>query len=277
MDRGDSHKLNGCQMLNGCQKKNRILVIGDMIFAKGEDGFDLAGTAKIASLASKLGCPVLLAGVVGMDEEGNMLKQKLKIEGIPLILGMLSTNSPSARGGPGIFQDILKVIALLSDDLKLIALCDLGKGLLTGELVKAIMEVCRHKDIFVLVYVRCDSLSKYSGADMVVIGFDSLKHLPGKSPGAQPEPDDAAHVVFSGTGCTACAVLYGTRGAYLFSGTGRMIHIPCKSLVQTDNSDEAEYVFMAVLSAGLSRGMSPEEAIAAACNTVSVPVPESHP
>ncbi|HPT78338.1 MAG TPA: hypothetical protein PK830_04460 [Candidatus Atribacteria bacterium] len=282
--------------LDEYQRKSRILVIGDIMLARDEASCDLAGAAKIASLINKLGCPVLLAGMVGMDEEGDILKHMLNNEGIPLILGMLSTkpttvkDSPAARpwqgsgtdsnhgpdNGPGIFHDILRVIALLSDDLKLIALCDFGNGIMTEGLVKAIMEICGLRDIAVIVFANCDDMNRFSGADMVVIRAVSSKLLQGKSPDALQQISDTVSDVISETSST-CVVLCGANGAYLFSGTDIPMYVQCSPGYQVNDSYDREYMFMAALTAGLSRGMSYKEAFTMACSMASIPICGSHP
>ncbi|HZK35091.1 MAG TPA: PfkB family carbohydrate kinase [Bacillota bacterium] len=267
---------------------------GDDLFpaiSKYEDRKQLAAAASIASKIKEMGRRVLLAGLVGRDQEGNTIKKMLKAEGIPLVLGMLSTrpttvrktinicdrpvlslvDEPSQDMKTGIFQEIIKLVTILSDDLSTIVMCDYGRGVVTCELVSAITEICSQKDIKTLVLTRKttrERMTKYLGVELVIIKKALLEQLHRGSPVNQDELELAVNNIIKETGCRACLVASGAEGAYLFKNDYSFIYRPLKKLENPALALDADELFAVCLSIGLSRKTSMEEGFKEACRVL---------
>ena len=116
----------------------------------------------------------------------------------------------------GIFHDIIRVVALLLEDVKLVAVSDYDKGVVTEKLISVVSEICRSRNIPVFVNPSGTEYGKYREADLLVPNFRSLEILYGKEICDFDEMQKAAGLIFSASACKACIITWGCNGAVLF-------------------------------------------------------------
>ena len=282
-------------MMMSSETKNKILVIGDImldryiigranrlcpeapvpILTVDETQYFLGGAANVAANIRNIGGQVFLAGVVGKDEEGDMIRRMLKAKDISLVLGMDATRPTTVKTrigtseqlivrldrelckdiSPGIFHDILKVVTVLSDDLKLVTVSDHGKGVVTEDLMAAIIEISKLKKIPVFVDPKGINYKKYAGANVIKPNFAALEGLYGGEIDSLQALEDAVSMVFTITGCDTCIVTWESNGALLFNSPNDWIHFPCEARSNASYFSGAGDVFLAGLSMGVSMNL----------------------
>ncbi|MGI6140855.1 MAG: bifunctional heptose 7-phosphate kinase/heptose 1-phosphate adenyltransferase [Caldicoprobacterales bacterium] len=247
------------------------------------------GAANVAANIKSMGGQVILAGVIGKDEEGEFLRKILKRKGIPAVLGVDAGRPTTVKKrigtreqlivrldrelaeeiSQGIFHDILKVVAVLLEDVKLVTVSDYGKGVVTRKLISAISDICKSRNIPIFVDPKGPNFSKYSDADIVKPNFHSLEILYGKDIRDIDDMQKAVDMVFSATGCKACIVTWGCYGAILFRSAEDWIHYPCRAEWNTAYISGAGDVFLAALAMAGIQGMPLEAACIAANEAAS--------
>lgn len=287
----------------------KVLVIGDMMLdqyvigqarrlcpeapvpiIEGVETLSFAGgAASVAANIKSMGGQVILAGVIGKDEEGDTLRKILNQRGIPTVL-RVDAGRPTTvkkRVGTeeqlvvrldrgiteeicqGIFHDILKVVTLLLEDVKLVAVSDYGKGVVTSKLISAISEICKTRKVPIYVDPAGSDYSKYRNAVLVKPSFSSLEVLYGKNIRCIDDMQKAVSIVFTSTGCKACIVSWGFNGAVLFRSAEDWIHFPCQASRNTSYIYGAGEVFLSALAMAAIEGLPLEDACKAANKVAS--------
>lgn len=250
------------------------------------------GAANVAANIKNMGGQVFLAGVVGKDEEGDSLRKLLNQKDIPVVLGV-DTGRPTTvkkRIGTreqllvrldrelaeeipqGIFHDILKVVAVILEDVRLVTISDYGKGVVTKELITAVNETCKSRNVPVFVDPKGMDFTKYKGADVVKPNFQTMETLYGREIRDVGDLENAAEVVFAAIGCKACIVSWGSNGVILFRSPKDWVHYPYQTAWNTAYVSGSEDVFLAGLAMAAIRGLSLEAACMAANETASAAV-----
>lgn len=168
-----------------------ILVIGDIILSqynKGtrdldESSLSLGGAANMAINIADIGGRVILASVIGRDQDGEAIRKMLKQKDIPAVLAV-DPSRPTVvgewTGTPiGIFHDILKLITVMMEDVNLVVIVDCGKGVVTEELMSAVCEISKPRDIPVLVVPMEFDFGIYKEADLIISRLPAIKVLYG--------------------------------------------------------------------------------------------------
>jgi len=290
------------------ESTRKVLVIGDImldhyvigkvrrlcpeapvpIIEDAESHYFAGGAANVAANIKSMGGQVILAGVIGKDEEGNTLRRILSQKGIPTVLGVDIGRPTTVKKrvgtreqlvvrldrelvdeiSQGIFHDILKVVTLLLEDVKLVAVSDYGKGVVTKKLISAINEICKPRKIPIYVDPKGTDYTKYKEAFVVKPSFRSLEILYGKHIRDIKDLQKAVDIVFCTTGCKACIVTWGINGAILFRSADDWIHFPCQTKRNTTYILGTGDVFLSALAMGAIQGI-PLWAACMAANEVS--------
>ncbi|NLU36554.1 MAG: hypothetical protein GXX01_06010 [Clostridiales bacterium] len=288
---------------------NKILVIGDImldeyvigrakrlcseapvpIIEEAETYYFPGGAANVAANIKGMGGQVILAGVIGKDEEGEFLRKILSRLDIPTVLGVDSGRPTIVKKrigtrdqlivrvdrevakeiSQGIFHDIIRVVALLLEDVKLVAVSDYDKGVVTEKLISVVSEICRSRNIPVFVNPSGTEYGKYREADLLVPNFRSLEILYGKEICDFDEMQKAAGLIFSASACKACIITWGCNGAVLFRNDKEWIHYPRRNEKRSAFISGAGDVFLAALAMATVQGASLEVSCMAANETVS--------
>ncbi len=238
--------------------------------------------------------------MVGKDEEGETLRRLLNLKDIPAVLGVDSTKPTTMKKRiatkeqllvrldreqtgdipVGIFHDILKLVTLLLEDVKLVSISDYGNGLVTRELILTVSEICQSKNLPIIVEpIVVDPVgsdfSKYHGVDIVKLSFRSIEAMYGKAILGIEDLEKAVEQIFAATYCQACIVCWlepgNNSGVILFHSPKDWIHFP-QPISQKDinlNYSCTNDVFMAGLAIAVAQGFSIESACRLASVTLS--------
>ncbi len=286
----------------GREPARKILVIGDimldrffigmprplceeplaLLFKDKETKYYPGGAASVAASIKKMGGQVTVAGVVGNDEEGETLRKLLNQKDIPAVLGVDSTRPTTVKKristkeqlvvrtdsdqpehiSPGIFHDILKLVTLLLEDVKLVSISDYGYGVVTRELILTVSEICQSKNIPIIVDPAGIDFSKYQGVDILKPEFHSVEVMYGKDILGIKDLEKAVELLFISTGCQACIISWlepgNTNGVILFHTPKDWVHLPWPIVMKSINHSCANDVFMAGLAIAVAQGFSLE-------------------
>jgi len=288
---------------------SKILVIGDImldeyiigramrlcpeapvpIIEDAETYYFPGGAANVAANIRSMGGRVILAGVIGNDEEGECLRKILSNRDIPTVLGVDPGRPTTVKKyigtreqlivrldrelvkeiAQGIFHDIIKVVALLLEDVKLVAVSDYGKGAVTSKLISVICEICKSKNISVFVDLKGTDYTKYREVYLIKPNFVSLEVMYGCDIKNIEDMQKAVGKVFSDTGCKACIVTWGPNGTVLFKNKEEWIHYPCRGESHSAYISRAGDVFLAALAMATVKGMPLEVSCMTANETAS--------
>jgi len=238
------------------------------------------GAANVALNIKNIGGQVTLAGVIGKDDEGEILRRILKQKDISTVLGVDPTRPTTvkkrigtreqlvvrldreqAKDIPtGIFHDILQLVTVVLDDVSLVTISDYGKGVVTRELFAAICERCKSRSIPVFVDPKGSDFTRYRGADVIKPNLSSMEALYGKELLTASDLEGAADMLFSAVQCKACVMTWGANGVILFRSPKDWIHFPCPIVRETPFISGAGDVFMSGLAMAASQGLPIETA-----------------
>jgi len=208
----------------------------------------LGAAANVAGNIRALGGEVSLCGVTGHDDAGRQLQHLLKSQGIPADGLVVERERPTtvktrviahnqqvvrfdreAKEGIGrethrrIFEH---VSAQVSEGLDAIVLSDYCKGVVTKDLVRAIVRLARRKGIIVSVDPKVSHFGIYRGVSILT---PNLKEA---AIGSRIEIEDdesllrAGRALLTRLSCDAVLITRGEHGMSLFERRGRTTHIP---------------------------------------------------
>ncbi len=145
----------------------------------------LGGAGNVINNLLSLGAKVSVASVIGDDENGLWIKNRLKSKNVDMTLvveeekrdtskktRVISSNQQMLRFDKESKDDISKnseenILSNLRDDYDLILLSDYAKGVLTDRLTKKLIFFANEKNIPVFIDPKGKDYSKYSGATLV--------------------------------------------------------------------------------------------------------------
>tara|TARA_B100001248_G_scaffold244875_1_gene214277 strand:- start:254 stop:1204 length:951 start_codon:yes stop_codon:yes gene_type:complete len=193
----------------------------------------LGGAANVALNLKSLGASVMLAGVLGNDDEGNQIENLLKINDIELIKVISSTNRPStqklriiADGHQVMRIDNEKTDAIsISNSEKLISrlkeiltnidgviLQDYNKGVLNKLNIESIIDVCNSFHIPVYVDPKEENFFEYKNTRLVKPNLSEFRVATDQ----EKLTKDFAFDLIKKLGCEILLVTKGSEGISLF-------------------------------------------------------------
>lgn len=155
------------------------------VVKKKSESFRMGGAANVAANLIGLGIKTVLSGVVGNDQNGEVLKKLLKKDNIDQQGLIKSTQSTTTKtriiaGHQQIVRiddednnislsanQIKKIIDLINKKPSIIILSDYAKGFLTENLTQKIIKQAKKINIPILVDPKGNDVKKYSGASIL--------------------------------------------------------------------------------------------------------------
>ena len=155
------------------------------VLEKKNESFRMGGAANVAANLIGLGIKTILSGVVGNDQNGEVLKRLLKKNNISqqgLIKSTLSTTTKTRiiAGHQQIVRvddedtnislsanQIKKILNLINKKPSIIILSDYAKGFLTENLTQKIIKQAKKINIPILVDPKGNDIKKYAGASIL--------------------------------------------------------------------------------------------------------------
>ena len=256
------------QILTGISSgKIKILVLGDIIYDEyiwGNierispeapipvlewvgDNSALGGAANVAHNLCQLGAKVYLVGVVGADEHGYKLKERLKESGIETggiftdphrpttcKTRILAHNQQIIRIDKEITQPIpdpievhiLEYIRLIGPEMVGIICSDYLKGLLKESLLKQLIRMAKEWDKLLLVDPKGRDFSKYQGAYALTPNLKETEIASGIRITTEADLERAASSLSQLVNCHTLLVTRGKDGLSLFQKGHSPTHIP---------------------------------------------------
>lgn len=184
-----------------------ILVIGDIILDKfiwgsvdrispeapvqivniSKENIALGGAANVAHNLVAIGCRTTLAGVIGRDENGKLLRGELRKVGVKdaMLMDNLRPTTTKTRILAGSQQVVRidqekctpvveatesKLIDYITKNVgrfKVIVISDYNKGVLTDRVVRETLRLCRESGVLSIVDPKRKDLTVYSGASLI--------------------------------------------------------------------------------------------------------------
>jgi D-glycero-beta-D-manno-heptose-7-phosphate kinase len=219
----------------------------------------LGGAANVALNILSLGATPLLFGVIGADESGATLLEKLQSKGIPTG-GILVSESRMTTVKTRIMagrQQLLRLDREQSDDLTGEALVkfiesavrainegkisglilqDYNKGVLTESVIEALLEAAKKKDIPIAVDPKLRNFWTYKGADIFKPNLKEVREaLNAPIAISTLELQEAAASIRAKTGCKAVMITLSEQGLFYDDGhfsqivgtRARLVSDPC--------------------------------------------------
>lgn len=244
------------------------------------------GAANVALNVAALGCKVHLAGVVGMDEEGDLLLHILAKEGFDTNLIFRSGDRPTTRKTRiiGNSQHMLRVDREDRSDIReevvdalsnwiqdkigqfdAIIFQDYDKGLLNGDLIIPLVHMAASREIPTIVDPKFKNFLTY---DNCTVFKPNLKEL-NEAMGYQTEKSDlfnlehVIHALRKKMGHQETVVTLSENGVFSMNAEGKVVHTPAHVRKIADVSGAGDTV-VSVLAACKAAGIEISKAAAIA-------------
>lgn len=203
--------------------KSKVIVIGDVMLDRNYYGNikrmsqevpipiidiystkdSLGGAANVALNLNGLDCNVSIAGMIGEDSEGSILKKMLIDKGINYT-GLLTLDHIKTTTKNRIYCDSRQMqrfdieelnVEICSDNFNLfkdwfnqeikhkpcaVIISDYGKGFCSEDLCRFVIQTCRSKGIVVLVDPKGERWDKYENADIITPNLLELSQVHGQ-------------------------------------------------------------------------------------------------
>jgi len=231
------------------------------------------GTANVAHNAAVLAHKVFLAGIIGPDERGKILKEKLiqkriDIGGIiidnsretTLKTRLIAKNQQIVRVdrekrnpiSPEIESKIINFVEGKIKEVNAIILSDYNKGVLSPNLCLGIINIANQNNIFCLVDPKGKDYSKYRGCNIITPNEKELAEALDIQINER-NFSEAGKMLLSHVMCENVIVKRGEKGMTLIKREGTLINCPAKNNKPRDVSgagDTAVVNFALSLAAG---------------------------
>ncbi len=247
-------------------KSSGILVIGDVIvdhYILGEvnrispeapvpvvevsgEKLLMGGAANVANNIASLGGNVFISGVIGRDEMGNMLTQKMREKGIQTDGLIIDSGRPTIvktrviahnqqvvrfdredKSGINrkIQSSLLKQVKARLHEIKAVIISDYCKGIITKSLIKNILQIVG-PEIFVAVDPKTGHFDYYKGVNLITPNIDEASSGSGIHIKDETTLVSAGRTLLKKLRCQAVLITRGSKGMTLFEGEGKVTHIP---------------------------------------------------
>ena len=211
------------------------------VFEKIKSEPKLGGAANVGLNIKSLGAKPYMIGVIGKDEEGKIIKNifneiGMTTEGIIEIeerpttckTRVIASSHHLIRIDSECKKDIpkdseQKILNLLDKkikDFQVIILQDYNKGVLTKNLISAIIKLANDNDVKVLVDPKFDNFFEYENVFVFKPNRKELQDAFGKTPKSLSELDAIAEELIKRINCKNLVVTLGEHGLRLYEKNG---------------------------------------------------------
>jgi D-glycero-beta-D-manno-heptose-7-phosphate kinase len=237
----------------------------------------LGGAANVANNIHALGGAVSVCGVIGQDEAGRQLLQKLHEQEIVTEGVIVDPARPTTiktrviahsqqvvrfdretkeRIERDAHQRIFDYVGRqVKEGLDAIVLSDYCKGMVTSDLVRDIMRLAKKHKVIVSVDPKVSHFGMYNGVTILTPNINEA------SIGSKIEIDDERSLLAAGAlllkrlKCEAVLITRGEQGMSLFEHGGRVTHIPTVAREVFDVTGAGDTV-ISTLTLGMATGAS---------------------
>jgi len=296
-------------------KNSKILVVGDLMLDEYLLGdvdrispeapipvldvktvdFRLGGGANTAYNIKSLGDKVFLAGVVGADEKGEILKKILAERGINAEGVMVDAQRKTTiktrvvaknqqivridiedrkRISPEIEQKLISFIRERIKDLNAIVISDYAKGVITENLSQQIIALAKENNVFSVVDPKGTDVSKYRGCNIIAPNKKELGialNIPFEQLAQEGRFFEAAKMLMAHTMSDGVLVKCGAEGMVLFERSGNISRFPALGKEVIDVSGAGDTA-VGVFTLAVAGGVNQKEAVILASNACAVKI-----
>lgn len=280
--------------------KVKVLIVGDLIldeFLWGNvsrispeapvpvvhvrsESFMPGGAANVANNIHALGGKAYLAGVVGMDERGSILRQELDKRGVGVEGIVVDGERPTTLKtrviahqqqvvridkekmdglSTGLIDQIIDYIKEIIGQIDAIIIEDYGKGVVTPRLLQEILRLARRHKKIVTVDPKEEHFHYYKG----VTAITPNHHEAAQAAGVKVKDVDSiakvGKALLNKLKCEAVLLTLGENGMQLFEKQGRITHIPTVAQDVFDVSGAGDTV-IGTFTLALAAGANMQEA-----------------
>lgn len=225
------------------------------------------GAANVALNVRSLGAQTLLAGVVGADAPAGILRDLLNERGVDhsaLIVDPQRSTTLKTRIG-AVSQQIVRIdyesreelstelgrglLAKLEEALPschALIIEDYNKGVLTSEVISAVLELARKNGIPVAVDPKQKHFNAYRGVEIFKPNYRELVAVLDREPQNEDDFFAAAGALRRDLGLTNLIVTRGASGMYIFDGSAKPRHLPTCAREVYDVSGAGDTVIAAL-------------------------------
>ncbi|MDO8526026.1 MAG: D-glycero-beta-D-manno-heptose-7-phosphate kinase [Candidatus Omnitrophota bacterium] len=278
-------------------KRARVLVVGDLIldeFLWGDvsrispeapvpvvwvkkESFMPGGASNVANNLISLGARVYLAGVVGDDERGGILKGELEQKGVDTTGIVTDDSRPTVlktrvvarhqqvvridreRADPldaGVVAKLIKYIESIIKDIDAVIIEDYGKGVITSELLGKIVPIAKRRNKIISVDPKEEHFKYYRGISVITPN----NHEASRAVGFEIKDDAtlvrAGEALLKKLNCKIALITLGENGMAVFQKAKPMKHIPTVAQEVFDVSGAGDTV-IASYTLSLAAGADP--------------------
>ncbi len=279
---------------------SRIMVIGDMILDEyiwgdvsrispeapipvvnvTSETKRLGGATNVLNNINSLGGKCIICGVVGNDEYGSYLINRISELGIStediivdntrhtsIKTRIVARNQQVVRYDRetkmpvdhAIMRRLLKTLEMHLNDIDAIIISDYGKGVVSSHMIKAVEEIISGSDIIVAVDPKPENFKYYREVDILTPNH----HEAGTFCGFTIKDDEslvrAGEYILDKLKCRSVLITQGKDGMTLFEAGAEPCHIPTVAQKVFDVSGAGDTV-ISTLSLGIASGMNRESA-----------------
>ena len=256
----------------------------------------LGGAANVTHNVRSLGGTAHLAGVVGDDGFGRMLREQIRKSGVDDSAVVADPGRPTsvktrviaqkqqivrydreskAALSGDVSKKLIKSIEALLPRVRAIVLSDYAKGVLSPEIAGALIGRARKAGVPVLVDPKIKSFASFEGATVITPNFKEACEAASLVAGIHVESQDdlerAAWKVIEKMRIDSLVVTKGEEGMYVFTPGQAPLHIPTAAREVYDVSGAGDTV-IATLALGLAAGAPLPEAAMIANHAAGVVV-----
>jgi rfaE bifunctional protein kinase chain/domain len=279
---------------------SRVLVIGDIILDEyiwgdvarispeapvpvvdiASEERRLGGATNVLNNINSLGGNAFICGVVGEDERGGYLTEKIRALGISTEGIIVDRTRPTsiktriiARNqqvvrfdrenkkpvDPSVMRKLLKVIETNLINIDAIIISDYGKGVISSHLIKAVEEITSGSKIIIAVDPKTENFKYYRGVDIITPNHHEAGTFCGFAITDDNSLTRAGVYILNKLKCKSVLITQGKDGMTLFESGKEPCHIPTVARKVFDVSGAGDTV-ISTLSLGLASGMNKESA-----------------
>lgn len=231
------------------------------------------GAGNVVLNLLSLGAEVCVVGRVGFDSAGEELRSMLEAEGADVtgILGQKGYKTPVKNRLIADAQQILRVdfesivplpepleasllkqLISLLEKVEIVAISDYGKGLLSRQFLKTLIDLSRQRNIPVIVDPKGEDFAKYAGASVLKPNLTEA-YAAAKLP-LDTDLAEVAKEILEKAQVDLLLVTRSEAGMSLFARTGESFHFPVRLKEVKDVTGAGDTV-LAMISMAMGNGL----------------------
>ncbi len=235
----------------------------------------LGGAANVVNNMVSLGARPVLCGVVGEDEEGKAVMERLRqigitTEGIVLEPDRVTTKKTRivAQNQQVVRYDrevrcqigevsrraILRTVKKRLSELDAIVVSDYGKGVVSSALMAELLDLTKGRKIPIAVDPKPPNFPFYKGVRVITPNHHETAAFCGFSVGDEEGLVRAGRKMLRDLRCSAVLITQGREGMTLFEKKGRVTHVPTVAKKVFDVTGAGDTA-IAAFSLGLAKGL----------------------